>query len=266
MPPGAREYLRAPSLESLWSVLRERLERNGLAVRGFVVVELDDDGADRLSGLLGRPVGAGAVRMRLAELDAALRASAAGRGLVAVVAELTGGPLRNRPAERDAVRAGRQELWAQLGDLLERYDLADRDWVKTWSEWLRRGGLVTRLPAAKAAAALATGVQVLARVLDSDHPPVGLAELASEVTGDAHGLDDGVAGRPGAARARVRAGSGARDVGRGTPDAVAARRGQYRRDLRHGDHVGAAAAGRGPLVGHDAGAGRPGAGHAPDRA
>ena len=193
MPPGARDYLRAPSLGSLWPVLRERLERNGLAVRGLVAVELDDDGADRLSGLLGRAVGAGAVRVRLTELDGALRASAAGRGLVAVVAELTGGPLRNRPAERDAVRAGRQELWAQLGDLLEKYDLADRDWVEAWSEWLRRGGLLTRLPAAKAPAALVTGIQVLARVLDDAHPPVGLAELASEVTGDAHGLDDGVA-------------------------------------------------------------------------
>jgi uncharacterized protein (TIGR02679 family) len=192
MPPAAREYLLAPSLGPLWPVLRERLERNGLAVRGLVAMELDDDGADRLSGLLGRPVGAGTVRVRLAELDAALRASAAGRGLVAVVAELTGGPLRNRPAERDAVRAGRQELWAQLGGLLETYGLADRDWVAAWTEWVRRGGLLTRLPAAKAAAALVTGVQVLARVLDSDHPPAGLAELASELTGDAHGLDDGV--------------------------------------------------------------------------
>ena len=64
-PPGLREYLVAPSLVALWSVLRERLERNGDAVRGFVAVELDDDGADRLGGLLGRTVGAGAARVRL---------------------------------------------------------------------------------------------------------------------------------------------------------------------------------------------------------
>ena len=192
-PPGLREYLVAPSLVALWSVLRERLERNGHAVRGFVAVELDDDGADRLSGLLGRTAGAGAARVRLAELDDALRVSAAGRGLVSVVAELTGGPLRNRPAERAAVRAGRQELWAQLDDLLVKYDLASRDWVGAWTEWLRRGGLLTRLPAASAAAALATTVQILARLLDDAQPPIGLAELASEITGDAHGLDDGAA-------------------------------------------------------------------------
>ncbi len=55
------------------------------------------------SGILGRPVRAGPARVRLADLDVALRSSAAGRGLVAaVVAELTGGTLRDRPAERDA--------------------------------------------------------------------------------------------------------------------------------------------------------------------
>jgi uncharacterized protein (TIGR02679 family) len=193
LPPGLREYLLAPSLRPLWLALRERLERNGHAVRGFVAVSLDDDGADRVGGLLGRPVGVGTVRVRLVELDSALRASAAGLGLVAVVAELTGGPLRNRPAELEAIRAGRQELWAQLDELLAKYDLASRDWAGAWTEWLRRGGLLTRLPAGTAAVALGTTVQVLARILDEAHQPIGLAELASEVSGDAHGLDDGVA-------------------------------------------------------------------------
>ena len=192
IPPAAREYLLAPSLQGLWPVLRERLERGGHAVRGSLAVPLDDDGADRLSGLLGRPVQTGTARIRLADLDAALRSSAAGRGLVAVVADLTGAPLRNLPAERDAARAGQQELWAQLDLLLVKHDLADQDWVPPWAEWLRRGGLLTRLPTAKATAALSTTVEVLTRVLDGTRPPVGLAELASEITGDAHGLDDGV--------------------------------------------------------------------------
>lgn len=209
IPAGLREYLAAAPLLPLWASVRERLERNGHAVQGSVVVPLDDDGADRLAGLLGRPVGAGAARVRLAELDAALRASAAGRGLLAVVAELTGGALRNRPAEREAVRAGRQELWGQLDQLLIKHGLTGRDWVPSWSEWLRRSGVLTRLPAGAARVTLTTTVQVLARVLgearvldearvlgDAELPigqlSVGLAELASEVTGDAHGLDDGV--------------------------------------------------------------------------
>jgi uncharacterized protein (TIGR02679 family) len=208
IPAGLREYLAGAPLLPLWASVRERLERNGHAAQGSVVVPFDDEGADRLAGLLGRPVGAGAARVRLAELDAALRASAAGRGLVAVVAELTGGALRNRPAEREAVRAGRQELWGQLDQLLVKYGLAGRDWVPSWSEWLRRSGVLTRLPAGAARVTLTTTVQVLARVLggarvlgDAELPigqlpvgqlPFGLAELASEVTGDAHGLDDGV--------------------------------------------------------------------------
>ncbi len=191
LPPALRDYLLAPSLRPLWSALRDRLQRSGHAVRGSVAVRLDDDGADRLSGLLGRAVGTGAARVSLAELDVCLRSSAAGRGLAAVVAELTGAPLRNLPAERDATRSGRRQLWAQLEELLVKHDLAAQEWVPPWAEWLRRGGVLTRLPAAQAAASLTATVQVLARILDDAHPPAGLAELASEVTGDAHGLDDG---------------------------------------------------------------------------
>lgn len=192
VPPSLRDYLTAPSLQPLWTVLRERLERSGHVVRGSVSVPLDDDGADRLSGLLGRAVPAGQTRIRLVDLDASLRSSAAERGLVPVVAELTGGPLRNRPAERDAAHAGRQRLWAHLDLLLAEHNLADREWVPPWAEWCRRGGLLHRLPAAEAVTALTIAIQILARVLDDSHPPVGLAELASEITGDAHGLDSGV--------------------------------------------------------------------------
>ncbi|HEY0716209.1 MAG TPA: TIGR02679 family protein [Streptosporangiaceae bacterium] len=192
IPDGLREYLTAAPLLPLWASLRERLERNGHAVQGSVVVPVDDDGADRLAGLLGRPVAGGVARVRLAELDAALRASAAGRGLVPVVAELTGGALRNRPAEREATRAGRQELWAQLGEVLAEHGLAGQDWVPQWLEWLRRSGVLSRLPAASAGATSVTAVRVLARVLGNAQLPAGLAELASQVTGDAHGLDGGV--------------------------------------------------------------------------
>jgi len=192
IPPSLRDYLLTPSLQPLWSTLRERLERTGHALRGSVLVPLDDDGADRLSGLLGRAIPAGATRIRLVDLDTSLRSSVAGCGLVAVVAELTGRPLRNRPAERDAARVGRQRLWAHLDLLLAEHNLAAQEWVPQWTEWCRRGGLLTRLPVADAITTLSIAVQVLARVLDDSHPPAGLAELASEIIGDAHGLDGGV--------------------------------------------------------------------------
>lgn len=114
LPAGLRAYLSAPSLQPLWPVLRDRLERTGHAIHGVVTVDLDDDGADQLSGLLGRPVRAGTTQVKLAALDAVLRSSPAEQGLVAVVAELTGGPLRDRPAERNKAYARREQLWAEL--------------------------------------------------------------------------------------------------------------------------------------------------------
>jgi uncharacterized protein (TIGR02679 family) len=191
LPAGLRAYLSAPSLQPLWPVLRDRLERTGHAIRGAVTVDLDDDGADQLSGLLGRPMRAGVTQVKLAALDVALRSSPAERGLVAVVAELTGGPLRDRPAERNKVHARREQLWAELDRLLAGHGLADQDWTRAWTEWLHRGGALTRLPADQASQALAIAAGTLARVLDADQPPTAIAELASGVTGDAHGLDDG---------------------------------------------------------------------------
>ena len=191
IPPALRAYLSAESLQPMWQLLRRRLERTGHAIRGTVSAELDDEGADRLGGLLGRPVSAGPATLKLTDLDAALRASAAQRGLIAVVAELTGGPLRDRPAERDAASARREQLWAELDRLLVTHGLAGREWVPAWTEWLHRGGVLTRLAPEDAPPTLAITVRTLAKALDSERPPTGLAELASEVTGDAHGLDDG---------------------------------------------------------------------------
>ncbi len=191
IPPNLRTYLSAPSLRPLWQILRDRLERTGHAVRGTITVSLDDDGADRLSGLLGQRVRAEATRVKLTDLDTALRSSPADRGLVAVVAELTGGSLRDRPAERDAAQTRREELWAELERLLVTDGLAGQDWARPWTDWLHRGGVLSRLPAGEAWPALAVATRTLAITLDSGRTPTGLAELASEVTGDAHGLDDG---------------------------------------------------------------------------
>lgn len=191
LPAGLRAYLSAPALQPLWPVLRDRLERTGHAIRGAVTVELDDDGADQLSGLLGRPMRAGTTQVKLVALDVALRSSPAERGLVAVVAELTGGPLRDRPAERNKAHARREQLWAELDQLLAGHSLASQDWARPWTDWLHQGGVLTRLPADQASQALAIAVGTLAKVLDTDQPPIGIAELASGMTGGAHGLDDG---------------------------------------------------------------------------
>ena len=192
LPSGLHDHLAVPSLAPVWAVLRERLERTGHAIRGTLVIELDDDGADRLGGLLGRSLERGTCRVRLPDLDAALRTSAAGRGLVAVIAELTGGPLRDRPAERAESQIGREKLWSHLDGLLVAVGLAGQDWVTPWTDWLHRGGVLTRLPEAVAEPTLSMAVRVIAAVLAADRTPRGLAELATEHTGTAHGLDDGI--------------------------------------------------------------------------
>jgi uncharacterized protein (TIGR02679 family) len=191
LPPPLHDHLAAPSLAPMWTVLRERLERTGHAIRGAIVTDLDEDGADRLGGLLGRNLQRGTFRVQLADLDVALRSSAAGRGLVAVVAELTGGALRDRPAERAQSQAGREQLWAHLDALLVAAGLADQDWVAPWTDWLHRGGVLTRLSAPAAEPALSMAVRVIAAVLSGGGVSRGLAALATEHTGTAHGLDDG---------------------------------------------------------------------------
>ncbi len=184
-----KEYLLAESLRPLFELLRLRLERNGIRVAGVVVAELDDDGADKLGGLLGRAQQPGRVRVRLDVLDRALRASAAKRGLVAVLTEL-GGPLVDRPAAREALRLQRAEVWRSLDTALAEGGFASAPWVPEFVEGLRRSGVVTRLSASDIAQAVAV-LQAVGASAAAAEQRWELAELASRCTGDAHGLDDG---------------------------------------------------------------------------
>ncbi len=196
-PATLRAHLDVPSLADLWQAARTRLERNGHAVGGTITMDLSDDAADRLAGLLGRPVGAGTTRIKLVDLDAALRHSSAGRGLAATIAELTGQPLRDRPAERLAALGDWERVWQELDEDLVRTELAPRDWVAPWVRWLHSSGVITRLGAADAGDRLRAAVAVLASVapaLDpgfAPSPARPLGELASRATGTSHGLDDG---------------------------------------------------------------------------
>lgn len=201
LPGALREYLAAESLLPLRVRLRERLERNGLRPDGVVVVDLDEEGALRIGGILGRTVHAGRVRVDLAVLDQALRASSAAAGLVVVLSVLDG-PLTDRPGVRAARQQARLDLWQQLDAALETAGLSAAGWVPEFLDGVRRSGLLTRAGAAAAAAAIeqagaALGVLAAGSALSgrgeepAAEPQWELAELAGQVTGDAHGLDDG---------------------------------------------------------------------------
>lgn len=192
VPAAARDYLADASLQPLWTAVAARLERNGLAATGALTVHLDDAGADRLAGLLGRPVAAGDVRVRLADLDAALRTSAAAAGLVTVTAAVTGRALVDRPALRAEDAASWADVWAAFDAGLAAAGVADAAWTGEYLDGVRRSGLLTRAGAPAAVAAIDACCRALGVLRDrAGAEPLDLAALGGLVTGDAHAFDHG---------------------------------------------------------------------------
>jgi uncharacterized protein (TIGR02679 family) len=199
MPEAARDWLAQPELARLWDKIHDRLQRNGVAVRGTVLIpDATHAETEALSLLMGRSYPAGGrVSVALADLDQRLTASAAGRGVTDVVAELRG-ELVDRSAMRSARQAERERVWAATEDAMRTTGLAARPWAPGWLEEIRRGGAVSRLASDRATLLLCQAVTVLARLHVPAAPPgesVARAggsrgELAEHVTGTAHGLDD----------------------------------------------------------------------------
>ncbi|BCY13423.1 TIGR02679 family protein [Actinoplanes sp. L3-i22] len=193
LPPSLRAYLSIASLDPVWTAARARLERNGRQPTGTITAVVDDVAADHLSGLLGRPVAAGATRIKLADLDTVLRTSKAGRGIVSVLEDLQGRPVIDRRALRDQSQIEWAEVWQRLDAALYDAGLAGAPWAPKWIADLRRTGILTRAGAHAAGQALEQAVAGLALLLvpaSSSGRAWELAALASQVTGTAHGLDD----------------------------------------------------------------------------
>lgn len=201
LPQGLHRYLSDASLTALWKSLRARLQSKGLVASGRMKVLLDDNGAERLAGLLGTPIRPGALNLDLADLDAALRRSSAAAGLVTVTEILTGTPLVDQKAEKATHDDAWAQVWAVLDERLAQGGLADAAWVPEFIQGLRRAGTLTRAGIPAATTAVDHATTTLAE-LAPDGPlapphttPViarwELAELAGRCTGDAHGLDDG---------------------------------------------------------------------------
>ncbi|MGW5751634.1 TIGR02679 family protein [Nocardia rhamnosiphila] len=188
LPDPLLDYLSAPSLHGIWMRLRNRLERTGHLVSGTIRVDVDADAADRLSGLLGHTVLPGTRTLSVGGLDAALLRSSAGRGLVPVLAELTGGPLRDRPSERLGRRQEISALWADIEQIVHERGLSSAPWVRPWIDWLHSTGLLIRT-AATARQEFDTAAHALALTLLSEPPHRILGELATVVAGNSHALD-----------------------------------------------------------------------------
>ena len=133
-----------PALHPVWERLRARLERNGLAPRGYVVLRPGTrTQRQALAALLGRPTVRDRQRVDLAELDARLRQRSGAGGLLEVVARVTGSPLVDRPASRAERDAARE---APLALALE---LVRQPWSADWVAGLRRTGVLTSRPDAE---------------------------------------------------------------------------------------------------------------------
>jgi uncharacterized protein (TIGR02679 family) len=199
MTARTRAWLDQPALARLWDRMRDRLERNGLQVRGRLRLDgVTSAEREALALLTGRPYAGDTVSIALADLDAQLRTGAAGRGLVEVVRELRG-PLTDRPAARDARRAAAETIWSAADDALRSHGLADAAWAEPWLEEVRRTGTLARLAPDNARRLIVQAIDVMAVLTGSASPGTGLGraggpgrgELAERVTGTAHGLDDG---------------------------------------------------------------------------
>lgn len=179
-----------PVYAPLWAAARRRVEANGLSLVGtpLSLRDLSAGQADAIAGLLGahRPPPGVPLRVKLVALDAALRSSAVGQGLLDVLADL-GGPLVDRRAGKVLGAEERAARWATLDC---HPAVMGQPRLIEWLVAVRVSGLARRLAGADEATAVQTALDVLAVVGRGDGRH-RLAELAACVTGDSHGLDRG---------------------------------------------------------------------------
>ena len=189
IPTIALQWLRSPALVPLWMAVRGRLSRNGRQATGRLAVHCaDHEHRDAIGQLLGRAVGPD-VSVDLAALDRLLRSSAAGAGLVDVVEAVTG-PIPDRRAAAAAEQHRRASLRDQALAAAAAAGLDGQTWLPDWLDRVWRSGIVGRLPSDEAHRLLTQAITTLGLVLDKSPRLRSRGELAEQVTGTAHGLDD----------------------------------------------------------------------------
>jgi uncharacterized protein (TIGR02679 family) len=178
-----------PEYRRLLSAARRSLERTGGELTGSVSLSRPGDAERKaIIGITGqyREAGAARITVRLADLDDAVR-EATGRGLTELLAEL-GGPLRDRPAERNALAGARDAvIGAAQGSPL----YGSCGWYRDWLEDLARDGTLTRLINQDEQARLGQAVRVLEYLAGRAGAPILLPVLAADVTGDTKALNHG---------------------------------------------------------------------------
>ena len=185
---GSASLFTKSEYRRLLAAARRSLERTGGELTGSVGLSHPTDSERKaIIGITGqyRDTRAARITVRLADLDNAVREST-GRGLPELVAEL-GGPLRNHPAERNALTAMRDAAIHAA----HMSSLHACGWYQDWLAEVVRDGSLTKLIKQGEQARLAQAVRVLEHVAGRAGSPVPLPALAAEVTGDTKTLNPG---------------------------------------------------------------------------
>ena len=184
-----RARLGRPEYHALFAAIRERLEGavpelvRTVTLSGLTLAE-----RQAIADLHGsREVPGQRVRISLAKLDAALRSSAVGVGLIDAVVTL-GGPLADRRAARASAAAACEQMWSRAA---QHPAVTGSPALSAWLHELRALGLVARAARSSGVAEetlLDQTLEVVGRLPAASTP---LSVLATELTGDSHALDAG---------------------------------------------------------------------------
>jgi uncharacterized protein (TIGR02679 family) len=127
------------------------------------------------------------IRVTLTELDAALRASGAGRGLIDTIEEITG-PI----VDRRARRADQRDRQAALWEVADGHPASRDPDVRAWLDSVRQRGRLTRLAVDDPATVLTAALDSVAWLIEhraARGASLPLPAVAARLFGDAHALD-----------------------------------------------------------------------------
>ena len=190
------KLLRAPGLARLLDAIEASLARNDGDPKGRLPIESRAE-ADALEDLTGKRVKTGS-SVSVREIDRRLRENTVFHCTLSEAVELHRGAPIPRPREERARRlAGRERAVRRCFALLPSLDISPGAYARVVG-WMHAGESELRADATRwGEEALLEGIRAVAlafdRLPDAGSPPVYVAELAAQVTGDAHGFD---AGRP----------------------------------------------------------------------
>lgn len=187
-----RPWWRQPGLARVWSLVADRLEREGLQASGRVTAtDLTRHEQRLLSDLVGRSVLRDRAQLDLAALDTRLR-TRAGIGLVEAAESVLRRTLTDRPAARAAAAARRDEPRVAYQDWMADHPDFAEPRLDDWLGGLHRDGVLTRDrdPVGLVRSALEVLWARRGSLRGEPEAPIARTQLAAELLGDAHALDD----------------------------------------------------------------------------